>query len=106
MSGSTIGGKKAAATNKQKYGSDFYSKIGAKGGKLGTTGGFAAGEAGRKRASYYGRVGGKKGSRLGVKNKASAAAISWYSQDMSLSEPFILERKPSILTRIFKRRKV
>lgn len=27
------GGKKTAKTNKKKYGDDFYSKIGAKGGK-------------------------------------------------------------------------
>lgn len=40
MAGTTTGGQKAAETNKAKYGSDFYSKIGAKGGKVGTTGGF------------------------------------------------------------------
>ena len=59
MSGNSIGGKKAAARNKEKYGPDFYKKIGAKGGKLGHTGGFAAGEAGRDRASVYGAVGGR-----------------------------------------------
>ena len=30
----------AAATNKKKYGPDFYQKIGAKGGSNGRTGGF------------------------------------------------------------------
>ena len=44
---------KSAATIKEKYGKDFYKKIGAIGGKNGTTGGFAANrelarEAGRK----------------------------------------------------------
>lgn len=32
MSGTKEGGRKAAATNKEKHGSDFYSKIGKKGG--------------------------------------------------------------------------
>lgn len=53
MSGTITGGKKCAATNKAKYGSDWYKKIGAIGGKNGNTGGFAsnpelAREAGRK----------------------------------------------------------
>lgn len=53
MSGTLKGGRKAAKTNRVRYGKDFYAKIGAKGGKLGTTGGFAASrtqavEAGRK----------------------------------------------------------
>ena len=59
MSGTKAGGRAAAATNKKKYGSDFYAKIGAVGGKKGTTGGFAAGEAGRERARKYGAVGGR-----------------------------------------------
>ena len=42
MAGTKAGGAKAAATNKAKYGKDFYSRIGQKGGKNGTTGGFAA----------------------------------------------------------------
>jgi hypothetical protein len=58
MAGTTHGGQLAAAKNKQKYGSDFYKKIGARGGRNGNSGGFAAGEAGRKRASYYGSIGG------------------------------------------------
>jgi len=53
MAGTKAGGQKAASTNKTRYGKDFYAKIGAKGGKLGNTGGFAANrdlarEAGRK----------------------------------------------------------
>ncbi len=59
MAGTKAGGMAAAATNKKKYGSDFYSRIGAKGGKLGKTGGFAAGEEGRERARKYGAVGGR-----------------------------------------------
>ncbi len=32
MAGTKAGGKAAAATNKAKYGDDFYKKLGAKGG--------------------------------------------------------------------------
>ena len=42
MAGTKQGGKAAAATNKAKYGADFYAKIGAVGGKKGHTGGFFA----------------------------------------------------------------
>ena len=42
MAGNKIGGAKAAATMKAKYGEDFYKRIGAKGGKNGNTGGFFA----------------------------------------------------------------
>ena len=40
MSGTKAGGQAAAVTNKEKYGPDFYARIGAKGGKLGHSGGF------------------------------------------------------------------
>ena len=33
MSGSRDGGRKAAETNKKKYGKDFYANIGRKGGR-------------------------------------------------------------------------
>ena len=42
MAGTKAGGQKAKATNKAKYGDDFYRLIGAKGGRNGTTGGFAS----------------------------------------------------------------
>jgi hypothetical protein len=42
MAGTKNGGQAAAATNKKKYGSDFYARIGAMGGKKGHTGGFYA----------------------------------------------------------------
>ena len=57
MAGTKQGGKAAAATNKAKYGSDFYAKIGAKGGKLGRTGGFYANrELARKAGAVGGRI--------------------------------------------------
>lgn len=55
-----MGGRRAAETNMKKYGKDFYKKIGQKGGKLGTTGGFAAN---RELASIAGRIGGLKSKR-------------------------------------------
>lgn len=69
MAGTKEGGAKASATNKVKYGADFYQKIGAKGGKKGNTGGFASdivgkdGLTGRQRASKVGVLGGKKSRR-------------------------------------------
>jgi hypothetical protein len=60
MAGTKLGGLQAAKTTKEKYGSDFYAKIGAIGGKLGTTGGFAAN---RELAREAGRRGGKVSKR-------------------------------------------
>lgn len=53
MAGTKEGGRKAAATNKAKYGDDFYREMGRIGGRKGHTGGFAsnpelAREAGRR----------------------------------------------------------
>ena len=42
MAGNIEGGKKAADTNRSKYGADFYAKIGRKGGRKGRTGGFVS----------------------------------------------------------------
>ena len=57
MAGTKAGGQAAAATNKAKYGADFYAKIGAKGGQNGHTGGFAANrELARKAGAAGGRI--------------------------------------------------
>ncbi len=60
MAGTIAGGQLAAATNKRKYGRDFYAKIGALGGKNGHTGGFYAN---RELARIAGRKGGKISKR-------------------------------------------
>jgi len=60
MAGTKEGGRAAAATNKAKYGADFYAKIGAKGGKKGRTGGFFAN---RELARTAGAIGGRKSRR-------------------------------------------
>lgn len=57
MAGTKAGGEAAAKTNKAKYGSDFYAKIGAAGGKKGRTGGFYANrELARTAGARGGRV--------------------------------------------------
>ena len=63
MAGTARGGRLAAEQNKKRYGEDFYKRIGAKGGQVGRTGGFAAGKEGRKRASYWGAIGGSRSRR-------------------------------------------
>lgn len=60
MAGTKEGGLRAAATNKAKYGPDFYAKIGATGGKNGKTGGFFAN---RELARTAGAIGGRKSRR-------------------------------------------
>ena len=47
MAGTREGGKKAALTNKKKYGNNFYVNIGRKGGINGHNGGFASEKVGR-----------------------------------------------------------
>lgn len=69
MAGTREGGTRAAKTNKSRYGKEFYRVIGAKGGKLGKTGGFASqlkgadGLTGRERARLAGAKGGKVSKR-------------------------------------------
>lgn len=59
------GGVKVRETIEKKYGRDFWKKIGAIGGKKGGKKGFALDH---ERAVAAGRKGGKKSTRLGVKN--------------------------------------
>ena len=57
MAGNLTGGKKAAATNKAKYGADFYVKNGALGGKAKVSKGFGANrELARTAGSLGGRI--------------------------------------------------
>ena len=61
------GGKKAANTNKTRHGSDFYARIGAKGGKKSRTGGFAANRE-------LAREAGRKGGKISRRGKATKEA--------------------------------
>lgn len=65
MAGTKAGGLKAAQTNLERHGSDFYARIGAKGGSNGHTGGFASNPA---LARVAGRKGGRISTRKGIKN--------------------------------------
>ncbi|HPG37515.1 MAG TPA: hypothetical protein PK865_01850 [Candidatus Saccharibacteria bacterium] len=57
MAGTKAGGVAAAQTNKEKYGADFYARIGAAGGRKGRTGGFYANrELAREAGARGGRV--------------------------------------------------
>ena len=57
MAGTKEGAAKAAQTNKKRHGKDFYARIGAKGGRNGSTGGFAANpELARKAGAKGGRI--------------------------------------------------
>lgn len=62
MAGTKKGGIITAQKNKQKD-PNFYRKIGAMGGHKGRTGGFAAGDKGRERASIWGTIGGSRSKR-------------------------------------------
>ena len=66
MPGTKAGAAKAAATNKARYGANFYAEIGRKGGRLGHTGGFYAN---RELAREAGRKGGRV-SRRGPAKKS------------------------------------
>lgn len=66
MAGTPEGGKVAAATNKAKYGPDFYKNIGAKGGRNGHTGGFFANRE-------LARIAGEKGGRISRRGKSKKA---------------------------------
>lgn len=63
MAGTISGGKKAAITNKQKYGDDFYKRLGRIGGRNGHTGGFASNPE-------LAKIAGQKGGRISKRGKA------------------------------------
>jgi general stress protein YciG len=60
MAGTRNGGRRAAATNKQRYGAEFYQTIGRLGGARSRGGGFAHDPELARRA---GRLGGKASRR-------------------------------------------
>jgi general stress protein YciG len=66
MAGTAEGGKKAALKNLQRD-PDFYAKIGARGGKNGHTGGFAANPE-------LARVAGAKGGRISRRRSTKKVA--------------------------------
>jgi general stress protein YciG len=65
MAGTKAGGQAAAKRNLEKYGADFYAKIGAMGGKKGHTGGFYANRE-------LAREAGARGGRISRRTKKTA----------------------------------
>ena len=63
MAGTKAGGLKAAATNIERHGKDFYKEVGRKGGKAGNTGGFAANPE-------LAKIAGRKGGLISRRGKA------------------------------------
>ena len=68
MPGTREGGMKAAATNKKRYGKNFYVSIGRKGGQMSSTGGFAANP---ELARAAGRLGGLKSRKRKAVDQAA-----------------------------------
>lgn len=68
MAGTSSGGKKCAAANKKKYGDDYYSNIGRKGGIAPRKGprGFAA--MSPEKLREVSAKGGYNSDRTGIKN--------------------------------------
>lgn len=91
MSGTLAGGAKAAATNKKKYGNDFYKRIGRMGGSAQVPKGFALN---RERAVSAGRKG-------GTISKRGPANVLNYTQ-IDTEEPLFV-KKPNMAGRILSR---
>ncbi len=68
MAGTILGGKRASATNRTKYGESFYKRIGAIGGAKGHTGGFYADRELARRA-------GAKGGAISRRGKAKKGKL-------------------------------
>lgn len=63
MSGTRAGGLRAAATNKETYGKDFYERIGAIGGKKTGRKGFALNKELAREAGRRGGLASRKGRK-------------------------------------------
>ena len=68
MSGTKVGGAKAALTNKLRHGEDYFERIGRIGGRNGHTGGFAANPELAKIAGRKGGLISRRGKSKKVKN--------------------------------------
>lgn len=93
MPGTIEGGRKAAATNKKKYGKEFYANIGRKGGKNGHTGGFAANP---ELAREAGRKGGKI-SKRGPAKRFSVDKIAKIKEELAEAEAEELKSRIRLL---------
>lgn len=93
MTGTLKGGKKAAATNRRKYGADFYSLIGQLGGQKGRTGGFY-------KDSARARAAGAKGGRVSKRGRAvnttmtGTKATVYYASGTTMSSTLTVSNNP------------
>lgn len=97
MAGTKVGGQKAAATNKGKYGRDFYAEIGRKGGRNGHTGGFAANPelaklAGAKGGRISKRGKAKKNAQFVQKKSTAGYSFCWLIDVIFARPSFVAER--------------
>lgn len=108
MSGTIAGGKKAAATNKAKYGDEFYASIGRKGGRNGHAGGFASlkvgkdGLTGAERAKVAGAKGGKL-SKRGPAIRLTADKIKKIRGELNEAEQETIKMKIRLLNKELER---
>lgn len=79
MAGTREGGLKAAKTNKKRYGDDFYTGIGALGGKKSKGGAFSANP---ELARVAGRIGGLVSRRGGLRNENSRDELEAAKRDL------------------------
>ena len=103
MPGSKIGGQRAAATNKEKYGEDFYRKIASIGGRARGPKGFAKMDP-EKRAEA-GRKGGRRSRRSGVSTGQGKKKEYYYNGDgvFKTVEPTPEPKKKSFIDKVLGR---
>ena len=89
MAGTKEGGLKARATNKAKYGRDYYRRIGSIGGRNGHTGGFASNPELAKIAGAKGGRRSKRGKALKDKDRTP----NYYAKDDDILVRKAEERK-------------
>lgn len=86
MSGTREGGLKAAKTNKERHGQDFYKGIGKSGGKKSRGGGFAANPE-------LAKLAGAKGGKISRRGKAKESAKETKSVEINT--------KTNVFSRLF-----
>lgn len=88
MAGNVLGGMKAAKTNKERYGNDFYRRNGRKGGRNGHTGGFASNPELAKLAGARGGKISKRGGGYKKQIEANADLITsmYVDEEKSIAE--------------------
>lgn len=119
MSGTVSGGKKAAKTNKVRYGKDFYKKMGKKGGQNSKNGGFASkkvgkdGLTGAERAKKVGAIGGsisRRGPAKSSKKKTTPKSVEAVRELRNKENTVFKLReiktkeKRSLISRLFRRK--